>query len=483
MKKISILLIIALAAVSCRQAEDTRYFAPEVNFAADSYTVTAGSGAVDIEVLLSKAAEQAFEIGLYVTSSLQENVQYSIPSNKISVAAGQQKASVHIDLVDDEIWDESSWIELQIAPGERYTVNPDGKCAARVNVTKDIVLPILRLAAAEETPEANPYLAETLQFTIVADRAPREDMDIELSFGEMAAGTDFLIDGNNALQVRLPAGATTAAFDLSLVKKDISGYDVTAPLAIVPHKGVYVTGSEGASVDVHLYDPVVNFKTLFRFGAQVGEGYQVRQAILAADGVTWSGNLAATVDVSAEGSAYLKNRRTMGDGTFGCMSNEVGLHILRLTEFFPKLRTTDGDAFLDYGNNNNTRGFSPVDSLFRFVLDKGSETQGRLMLESPRKFIAFTGPYSVWRDEWQKDSKATGGDIFASTNPAITGRVEVVLERLEGRFDMSSTTETMLFTAWFSCDSPLFMDGVDFESFGAVQEDNLWKVQYKLWPR
>ena len=470
-------------AVGCRQAEDSRYFAPEVNFAADSYTVDATSGAVDVELNLSRPAPQAFEVGLYVTSSLEENTQFSMGGHKVTVAAGEQSAKAHITLVNDEIWDENSWIELQIAPGERYTVNPDGKCSARVAVTKVIDLPILRLTVAEESPETNPYLAETLQFTIVSDRAPKEDIDVELSFGDFTAGADFKVGGESVALVHLLAGATSAAFELNIVKKDISGYDVTAPLTIVPHKGVYVTGSEGASVDVRLYDPVVDFKTLFRTGAQVGEGYQVRQAILAADGVTWSGNLAANVNVSAEGSAYLKSLKTMGAGTFGCMSVEVGLHILRLTEFFPELRTTTGDAFLDYGNNNNTRGFTAVDSLFRFVLDKGSETQGAIVLERPRKFIALTGPYASWKDEWQKDSKATGGDLFASTHPAITGRVEVVLERLEGRFDMGSTTETMLFTAWFSCDSPLFMDGLDFESLAAVKDGDLWRVQYKLWPR
>ena len=482
MKKIyTVMLIALLAAVSCRQAEDSRYFAPEVNFAADSYTVDATSGAVDVEVILSRPAAQAFEVGLYVTSSLQENTQFTMDGHKVAVAAGEQRARAHITLVNDEIWDENSWIELQIAPGERYTVNPDGKCVSRVAVTKEISLPILRLASADEAPQANPYLAETLQFTVVADRAPREDVEIELTFGDMAAGADYDINGGAA--VILPAGATSVNFDLNIAKKDNSGFDVTCPLVIAPHKGVYVTGSEGASVDVRLYDPVPDFRTLLRTKAQVGEGYQVRQAILASDGVTWSGNLAANVNVTADGSAYIKSLKTMGSGTFGCMSNEVGLHILRLVDFFPKLRTTSGDAILDYGNNNNTRGFSAVDSLFRFVLDKGSETQGAIVLERPRKFIALTGSYASWKDEWQKDSKATGGDLFASTHPALTGRVEVTLERMEGRFDMGNITDTMLFTAWFSCDSPLFMDGVDFDSIGAVKEGDLWKVQYKLWPR
>ena len=93
------------------------------------------------------------------------------------------------------------------------------------------------------------------------------------------------------------------------------------------------------------------------------------------------------------------------------------------------------------------------------------------------------GDYTSWQANWQKDSYATGGDIFASTNPAITGRVDVTLVKLEGRFNLSDASNTLLFTAWFSCDSPQFMDGVNFDTLGAEQDGDLWKVNYRIWPR
>ena len=142
-----------------------------------------------------------------------------------------------------------------------------------------------------------------------------------------------------------------------------------------------------------------------------------------------------------------------------------------------------GGAIADYGRNNNTRGFSPADSLFRFVLDKGSATEGDLVLNKPRTFMAFVGDYTEWKNAWENDSKATGGDIFASTSPILTGKVEVILEKMEGRFNLADANNTLLFTAWFRCDSPYFMDGVDLTALGAVQDGDLWKVEYKLWPR
>ena len=110
MRRSFILLTALLAAAACRQAEDTRYFAPAVEFGSDRYAVGAGDGGVDIDLHLSRPATQAFSIGLNVSSSLEEGVQYRVASRSVDIAAGQQDATVRVDLVDDQIWVESSWI-------------------------------------------------------------------------------------------------------------------------------------------------------------------------------------------------------------------------------------------------------------------------------------------------------------------------------------------------------------------------------------
>ncbi len=481
MKRIIILIAALAAAAACGQAEDTRYFAPAVEFASTQYAVSAADGGLDIDIHLTRPASQAFTIGLNVESSLKEGVQYRITSTSVPISAGQQDASVHVDLVDDEIWVENAWIELLLKPGERYTLDP-AKSVARVEVSKAIHIPIFRLIPPEDVVVTNPYLAETISFQLEGDRNTDSDQEVELGFGDLVYGVDYRIEGSDGPFFTYPAGARSHIFKVNILRKDVPGYDREAVLSIIPQKGRYSVDPDHGSATVRLSDPVVDFKPLFRTGAQAGEGYQLRQAILAADGETWSGNLAANFTLSKEGSSYLKSLRNMGT-TYGCLSNEVGLHALRLAEFFPNLRGTEGDALVDYGRNNNTRGFSPVDSLFRFVLDPGSTTQGRLILNKPRTFTAFIGDYTSWKNAWEKDSYATEGNIFASNSPVITGRVDVVLEKLEGRFDLSDTNNALLFTAWFSCDSPYFMKGVDFESLGAVQEDGLWKVSYRLWPR
>ena len=117
MKRSFILLTALLAAAACRQAEDTRYFAPAVEFGSERYTVNSDAGGLDIDLHLSRPAPQALAIGLNVNSSLEEGVQYRMSAKTVDIAAGQQDAKVRVDLVDDEIWVESAWIEVLLKPG------------------------------------------------------------------------------------------------------------------------------------------------------------------------------------------------------------------------------------------------------------------------------------------------------------------------------------------------------------------------------
>jgi hypothetical protein len=210
--------------VSCREAQDTRYFGPEIEFAEEAYAATAESGGADVALRFSRPAPAAFKLGLNFAGSLQEDVQFQVASHTLDIAAGATEAQFHIDLVNDEIWDEASWIDISIAPGDRYTVNPNGKCAARVNVTKSVILSTLRFAAAEPVV-TNPYRAETLHIEVTADRPPKADLPVVLDLGGLVPGTDCLIDGGTAAGFTFPAGADKAAFDLAILFKDESGCD------------------------------------------------------------------------------------------------------------------------------------------------------------------------------------------------------------------------------------------------------------------
>jgi hypothetical protein len=495
MKRIILISIALLAAAACRQAQDTRYFAPAVEFGSAQYAVSAADGGLDIDIRLSRPASQAFNIGLNVDSSLEEGIQYQISSQTVAIAAGQQDASVHVALVDDEIWVESAWIELILKPGERYTLDP-AKSVARVDISKEIKVPIFRLISPEDVIVTNPYLAETFGFQLEGDRNTDKDLEVELAFGDLVYGTDYRIVGSDGPVFTYRAGARSQVFQVEILKKDESGFDREAVLTVVPKRGQYSVDPDHGSAPVHLSDPVVDFKPLFRTAAaNDGQGYQMRQAFLGADG-TWIGNTNADMWVSSEGSNYLRTFRNMYDHpSFNCRANASASQMFRLSDLFPNYLYPNATAILDYGNDQGHREFSPADSLMRFVLDKGETKKGSIHLGSPRTFVAFIGSYAAWQDKssgenaWVKDSRATKGDIFASTHSAITGRISVTLEKLEGRFDLTDLTQPILVTAWFSSDSDMFMKADEANgktpatTYAVSQEDGIWKVEYKIWPR
>lgn len=500
MKRFLILIPALALLASCTQTEDNRYFAPAVAFGSEVYQADPSLGGLDIDVTLSIPASQAFSIGLVVESSLEEGTQYSLPSDKVDIAKGQDHAKIHITLVDDEIWVESAWINLTMKPGQRYTLNPKAGAQTSVNVSKEIHMPFFSLVPpAEDAYETNPYLEEAIPVTIKGDQAPDRNLDVTLAGDGLEFGTDWVIEGSDVAGFVFPAGATSHVFKVKMVKKDAPGAELTGKLRLVPKKGAYTVKTGEDEVSFLLSDPVVNFKPLLKTSAlQDGKGYQVRQAILMADGESWDGNTTVDLDLTQDNSNYLRNYRNMYDHpSFGCRANASVSQFLRLPDLMPLcIYPNKENVILDYGNDQGHRQFSPADSLMRFVMDKGETQKGTIHLNRPQTFKAYLGSYDAWQDKssgsnaWIKDSKATGGNIDASTHAAITGSVYVTLEKLEGTYDFTNTNNpVVLITAWLSSDSDLFMkadtvnDKDPATKYQAQKDGDLWKISYKLWPR
>ena len=175
--------------------------------------------------------------------------------------------------------------------------------------------------------------------------------------------------------------------------------------------------------------------------------------------------------------------------SFSCLANAGNSQMFRLSELFPNYLYPNPVTILDYGNDQGHRQFTPADSLMRFVLDRGETKKGRIYFTKQHTFVACIGSYAQWQTDiaggktWVVDSRANNGDILASANPAITGRISVTLHKLEGSFDFTNSDAPVLVTAWFSSDSEQFLNGIDATKFAVTKDDGLWKIDYKLWPR
>ena len=362
-------------------------------------------------------------------------------------------------------------------------MDPEKNSTARVDISKTIDMPIFRLHAPETPVVTNPFLAETLQFQLTADRATTKDLEVVLDFGGLELGKDYRIAGSETAGFTYPAGARSHLFSVEILKKDQSGFDLEATLAVVPQKGRYTVDPESSSVSVHLSDPVVPLNALWRTPAlNGGAGYRWNQAIKTPEG-EWDGNTTVDMWLSAEGSNYVQNQRSLWDhSSFSCPATASPSHPFRLTDLCPKIRHPNEVAILDYGANESYRSFFPCDSLLRFVADKpDTPNQGSLAISSLRRLQAYIGDRAAWGNTWKDDAKKTGGDMAASTDPAIQGQVTVTLEKLEGTYDLD---ERVLFvTAWFSSEDAHLMEDVDFTKWAIAKDDGLWKVEYKIWPR
>lgn len=491
MKKYLLIFLFAIFFLpSCKQETDLRYIAPQVEFAAGQYDLDLEKGTyVDVFVELSRPASKALEMNLIFGGTLQEGVHYSASSDKVLFTVGASSAKIRLTMRPDAIMDAESTIDIMFEPGDYYAISPNLRYKTVVRVQKAFDKPILKLVSSENTVLSNPFLQETIPMAIESHIPVRSDLSVGLTTTGLALGADLLINGTTTAELVIPAGQTRVEFNLRIAFKDQSGYAKDGRLSLSPGAGYQISGSSG-SLTIQLSDPVVDFSKLLKTAAlQSGAGYQVRQAFKTRENA-WDGSTTVDLGVSSTGSNYLRNYRNMyNHPSFSCMANSATSQLLRMSELFPNYLYPNPTAILDYGNDQGHREFSPADSVFRFVPLPDNPQKGTVLLKNPRSFLAYIGSYADWQDKssgenaWIRDSRATNGMISASTHPAITGSITLVLEKVEGTYDFSNSNEPVVLSAWFSSPSDQLMAGFDKEKYAVEQENGLWKVQYKLWPR
>lgn len=500
MKKILLIFLFALFLLpACTQnAEsdaDLRYFAPWVQFASARYDLDLDQeSSVDVEVVLSRPATKAFEADLVFGGTLTEGVHYTTSTKTLKVQPGDTRLLIGLTMLPDSIIDAESSVEITLVPGTLYALDPQTNYKNVVTVTKTFQFPILKLVAPTGGIASNPFLAETFRVAIESHAPVKNNLSVQLQGDGLSFGEDVLIDGGSVMSFVIPAGKQQVEIALSIPFRDQPGYSKQGSLSIAPSEDYEVSASAG-SVAFTLADPVVDFSNFLRTSTpNGGEGNQVYQSFKKKDG-EWGDRKAVDLKTSSDGSNYLRNLRNMfHHGTFNCMANASVSQFLRMSELFPNYRRKSGienqTTILDYGNDQDHREFTPADSVLRFVPDVNNPLKGEVRLYKKRTFTARIGSYDAWQDKstggefaWVRDSRATGGNIAASTHPALTGMIDLVLEKVEGTYDFTVRSSAyVLLTAWFSSASDQFMAGFDTETFDAVQEDGCWKVKYRLVP-
>lgn len=459
---------------------------PVISFETAQIAVnTDDNSSYDVKLQLSAAAYKDITVKLSVSGTAVENEHYTIPSKEITLKKGDTEGIIPITILNQNIWDSELTIIILLAPGTDYSINPQLTNQITVKLTKEIVLPQIGFGSTASV-FTNPYNAETIKLQLVSNEALAYDavLSIEVT-GDMAFGTDFLLNNTSESSFTFPQGATSHEIELTFLKKDEAGFNKEISLTLVPADPKKVAISETAgALTLEAADPTVDFASILVTSAlQGGEGYQVYQQIRTVESL-WDGKIAINVAANPSKGNYLKSFRNMSFiSAFDCLANTSGGDVLRLADM---LRFVSDTVIADYGAARTTRFFSPSDSLLRFVANGKDATKGTVT--APRqKFTANLILKDNWelgantQKPWHIDSKATNG-VLANSTVATFHTVEVWLEKLEGTYDFTLAEPEILFEAWYKSDSPYFMKNFP-EGLDVVKDGDFYKVTYRLYPR
>ena len=489
--KLMLMLSVLLVFAACNKDEDDPQ-PPVVSFETSQIAVnTDDNSSFDVKLRLSAPAHMDFTVNLNVTGTAVENEHYTIPAREIALTEGDTEGILPITILNENIWEEDLTIDLVIAPGIDYAIDPEQVTSISIRLTKEIILPEFFF----ETTDAlytNPFNAETLTLTILSDAVLSQDVDLKFEFdSELVIGDDFTINETAENTFVFPAGETSMDIEVNILQKDQGGFKENLEIKLVaanPQRAM--VRSEQSARLVEVYDPVVDFSPLLNVEAVLGlSGYQMRQAIKGTDN-GWSGNTILNVDANTDNPNYMQSFRNFyfqDNVNFNCHMNGPGGDVLRLANMLV-FETTD-TTIADYGAARTVRYFSPSQELLRFVAEDKDETMRGTVTANRQMFTANLVLRSEWEDgsgadmAWRVDSRATNGVIENSTFPTFH-TVEIWLEKVEGTYDFTKEEPEVVFEAWFSSDSPYFMRNVrESMDLDVVYEDNMYKVTYRFYPR
>ena len=484
MKKIFTTILIILA-VSCSSPEEMRFFMPTAAISV-AETVDADSGLLPVTIILSRAAQIDTEVAISLAGDAVEGENFQLSSKSLIIHKGEDRVTFDVKILSDKIFSEELEFRVLLAAGKNYTMGNYKDGFRNVLVTKEIKVPFISIVS--NLTCVNPYLSPEIHLEATASMPIREAMTIPLIDLDGFTGFES-VDGGSCVMT-FEAWAQSASIDIIINKIDKSGYDRTVRFALQRDASLFVPAEQGASADIRLYDPVIDFSNIWRTYAQNdGVGYQQRQSVMGTDG-NWQGNKVIDMFTSSEGSNYLRPYKNMYKSAWNCLSNTTGGDVLMLSAFVPDLAYPAELTLADYGNNSMSKAFTSCDSLFRFVPDFEDTRKGAIYLDSPRTFTAFTALRDEWDGGtapdkgWMVDCRATNGNILASVSPLIIDRIDVRLVRLEGTYDLTNIQNTFIFTAWFESESEFFMRNVDTTLYAVTKEDDgTWKVNYRIYPR
>lgn len=500
----ALLLTFAVLAIGCKK-EDDDPTTPTVSFEQSSLQVYENQGGeIRVKVNLSEPTQKQLQIPIELTGTAVAGTNYIIgDATNVTVDAGalfgeiilQPKISTTSD-------DYNLTITLKQAAG--FIVDPT-KNAVSVTIM-DSQKSNLTKVSFVNTNEilTNPLLAETIDVKVALTEASSKDIVVPLSFNGAVEGTDFTTEGLENGSIRIPANALEATFKVKVKSADIS-LEKILEINFVGDSQEYIVDNTRKTATVTMINPEVNFGTsffsdvnLFKFFL-LSNGTSTQYDAKTAYNIKayrWNGT--TSLFAIAGGQPYINKHKTIRNAWDVEVHNWFKKQGWSTSITIPELERWEIQA----GDLLNIASCFPADYLaeytkttamigngncfLKFIPTQKDGLKGVVTIPTQDLTVYKAKPEFKWFEytvvstknvyNWYADSRATGGNITASTN------VEPVIIKVEnavGTYDLTTTPATIQFDVTLSSTDTNFAPA---DATVYSKADGKYTIRYKFIP-
>jgi uncharacterized protein YhjY with autotransporter beta-barrel domain len=210
--------------------------------ATSSASEPAGTGVFTVS--LSEASDSDTTVSFTLGGTATAGTDYIEPGSPVVIAAGALSATINIEVIDDELVEETETVTVTISSDDGIPVTGDP--TATINIEDDDEAPALSLSVAATSSTSEP--SGTGVFTVSLSQVTESDTSVSFTLGGTAtAGMDYQ---EPASPVVIAAGALSAAINIVVIDDDEVEGTETVSVTVATDSGIPIVGGATATINI-----------------------------------------------------------------------------------------------------------------------------------------------------------------------------------------------------------------------------------------
>ncbi|TCN64752.1 hypothetical protein [Acetobacteroides hydrogenigenes] len=500
----ALLLTFAVLAIGCKK-EDDDPTTPTVSFEQSSLQVYENqSGEIRVKVNLSEPTQKQVQIPIEVTGTAVAGTNYQIGDTQfVTIDAGALLGEVILQpKISTTSEDYTLTITLKQAAG--FIVDPTKNTftltildSQKSNLTK------VSFANTNEVI-TNPLLAEAIEVKVALTELSTKDIVVPITITGATEGVDFTTEGLESGSIRIPANALEASFKVKIKSADIVA-EKAVDISISGDTPNYIVDKTKNAAKITLINPEVNFGSSFFTDANLfkffflsngtSTQYDAKTAYNM-KGYRWNGTTSAFA--TASGQPYINKHKTIRNAWDVEVHNWFKKQGWSTSITIPELERWE----IQTGDLLNIASCFPANYLaeyakttamigngncfLKFIPTQKDGLKGVVTIPTQDLTVYKAKPEFKWFEytvvstknvyNWYADSRATNGNLAASTN---VEPVTIKVENAVGTYDLTTTPATI------QIDVTLSSADTNFAPADATvysKADGKYTIRYKFTP-